>query len=425
MSETITPGAALLVLPTAGLPTILAADDKDILGNLLKELEGWEPDISTDKGRKEIASKAQKVRVAKADFGRLADRLKEDAIKTQRAVNAEVKILTERMDALIERVRGPLTEFENKEKQRIADHEAALAAIAESEGYGRTETAAELQQRLDYLGAYPARDWEEFKDRATKVMLAEIDRTIRLLAAAEKREAEAAELERLRTEEAERKRLADIEAQRLREERIAAEAAERAKAEAEAKAAREAKQAEERAQAALRDQALAAERQKAEALRKEREAAEALARAEREKQEAIDRAEAARIAAEQKAERERLAAIERERLAIENAEAARAAAARKAESDRLAAIEAERQRVAREAAAQKAEDDRRAANKAHRASIDRDVVTDLVLAMSDDHSGDADEASKIARAIVIALASNKVRHTAINYAAPATKGPLL
>lgn len=28
MSETITPGAALLVLPVAGLPTILAADDK-------------------------------------------------------------------------------------------------------------------------------------------------------------------------------------------------------------------------------------------------------------------------------------------------------------------------------------------------------------------------------------------------------------
>lgn len=417
-------GSALLVLPVAGLPTILAADDKDILKNLLKELDGWEPDVSTERGRREIASKAQKVRVAKADFGRLADRLKEDAIKTQRAVNGEVKILVERMDALIERVREPLTAFENKEKQRVADHECALNLIENWVIFPGEWSAEQIAEHLTNLEAHELlrRDWQEFGRRATDTIEGARNALHRLHAAAVKQEAEAAEFARLRAEEAERQRSADIEAQRVREERIATEAAERAKAVAEAKAAREAQEAEERARAALRAQALVAEEERAAALRKEREAAETLARVEREKQAAIE-----------KAERDRLAAIERqrvieqrERLSAEQAEAAKEAAARQAERDRIAAVEAERKRVAREAAAKKAEDDRRAANEAHRAGINREALADLILALSEVHSGTSEEADKIGRAVIEAVARGQVSHMAIDYAASKTKeGPLL
>jgi hypothetical protein len=61
-----------------------------------------------------------------------------------------------------------------------------------------------------------------------------------------------------------------------------------------------------------------------------------------------------------------------------------------------------------------------------RAAIDREVMADLILAISEDHSGDVEEAGKIARAIVIALASDKVRHATIDYTAIRTKeGALL
>lgn len=380
-------GTSLLVLPVAGLPTILAADDKDILKNLLKELEGWEPDVSTERGRKEIASKAQKVRVAKADFGRLADRLKEDAIKTQRAVNAEVKVLTERMDGLVRQVRAPLDEYEAREKSRVAGHEAALTEIeAMFIALPAGATAEHIAAVIASLENCPPRDWEEFSGRASKEINVTLGLLQRALGVAQKRENEEREASRIAAEEAERKRLADIEAQRVREERIATEAAERAKVEAEAEAAREAKEVEERSQAALRAQALVAEEERATALRKEREAAELLARVEREKQQAIDQAE----------------------------------------RDRIAAVETERRRVASEAAAKKAEDDRRAANKAHRAGINREALADLIQALSGVHSGNSEEADKIGRAVIEAVARGQVRHMAIDYTGAETKeGPLL
>lgn len=396
----------LVILPVAMLPTILAADDKDILRNLLKELEGWEPDISTVSGRKEIASKAQKVRIAKADFGRLASKLKEDAIKTQKAVNGEFKILEERMDALINRVRGPLDEYEAREKQRIADHDTHIARIEGFAMFSPEATSQEIAINIPLLAIYEiGRDWQEFKARADKARMTSQAIIAEMLADAEKREAEAAELVRLRAEEAERQRLAEIEARRIREEQIAAEAAERAKAEAEAKAAQEAREAEERAQTALQAAKTEADRKAKEAeeaaqaerdaaARRDREAAHALAKAEREKQEAIDRAERDRIAAEKRAKD----------------------AADKADRDRAAAVEAERKRLAAQEAAAKAEADRRAKDKARRGAINRDVLADMVLTISEVHSGTANEADTICRAIITAIANGNVRHTAINYA---------
>jgi len=402
MSETIEVRTALTVLPTASLPTILAADDKDILGGLAKNLAGYEPDASTPAGRTKINSVKRLIGAAKMDFFRLADTLMEDAKKTIDGVRSERKIIEDRMDAMRDQIGRPLVEYQARENARIEAHEVALAAIPESEGYGQTETATELRVRLDYLDRYPHRDWEEFKSRAQKALQAEIDRTARLLAAAEKREVETAELERLRAEEAERQRLEAVEAQRVREERIAAEAAEAAKATAEAEAERREREAEERASATLLAAREAAEAERTAAAVREREVAEALARAETE-----------RLASE---ERARLLE-ERERLVAEENEKRRLAAAELAEQQRIAAIEAERQSVAREAAKQRAEDDRRAANKAHRASINREVLADLVEAINDNQGGELSEEKTVdvAKAVIVAVALGKVRHVRVEY----------
>lgn len=407
----------LTVIPKS-LPTILAADQTDIFGRLFAELKDFKPDISTRKGREEIASKALKVSVAKQDLLRLGKTLKEDHLRIQKAIVAEEKIVTEKFDALRNEIRAPLTEFENREKSRVAAHEAALAAIVEPPGYGATETIAELEARLDYLNNYPPRDWQEFTARAADALAVERDRAAGLLTAARKREAEAAELERLRAEEAERQRLAAIETQRLREEQIAAEAAANAKAEAEARAAQEAREAEERAQAQLRAAEAERVRQAEEAARREREAAEALERAEREKQEAIEAVERERLAS---LERQR-AAEDRQRAAAQMAEAARVAAEKRAETERVAAVEAERRRAAEDAETKRVEDERRAADKAHRAAINNEAVKAIEIVLENPlFSIGTTKPTELlpgplmARALVTAVAKGEIPHVRIVY----------
>ena len=359
-------GSPLAVVPASSLPTIIAADKDDILGKLAKKVAAHHSDISTLKGRAEIRSLAAEIASAKMDLIRLGKKLTEGWRESTKKVNAECNLIEAKMDALKETVRAPLTEYENIEKQRVASHEAALAAIAEPPEYGHTETSGALAARLAYLKDYPPRNWQEFTHRAEAAIAAEITRTEGLLAAAEKREAVATELERLRAAEAARR--AEEEARLLKEHeaQIAAEAAARAKREAEEKAAREA----------------------AAAAKREQDAKEALAQAEKEKADAI---EAAKRAAEDAAKK-----------AARAAEEAKARALREKEE----AIEAERRRAAAAAAAEKAETERRAANKAHRGKINTAAMEALVAAGLDDKS---------ARAAIIAIARGSVPHVAITY----------
>lgn len=287
-------GGTLVILPLAELPTILQADDKDILKGLLRELEGWEPDASTPKGREVIRGKGQKIRVAKADFGRLADKLKEDALKTQKSVNAEFKILEQRMNELLERVRGPLTEYEGREKRRVGIHESRIKTLEEySADYA---TSSEIAKDIDvYTALYAEEDFEEFAARAHKARTNTLNALRVAYQVAKTREDEATAQAQREAEEAERRRMEAAEAQRVREEQIARDATEAARVAAEADAERKAREAEEKAEAAMRAQEDAARLEREAARRREVEAQEALARA----------------------ESERLAGIERERVAAE------------------------------------------------------------------------------------------------------------
>jgi colicin import membrane protein len=453
---------ALALISPASLPTILAADKEDILGRLLKDLEGFDPDVTTPKGRREIASKAHKVAASKMDLIRLAGTLKEGAQKVIKGVNAEVRIIEERMDALKLQVRKPLDDFEAAEEARITAHRAAIAQI-EALGIMPAGSASEqITARLAELDDHPLwdRDWQEFKDTAQKAGTATANALKVAQADAMKREGEEAEAARLRAEEDEERRQAEETEIEEREARIAAEAAEQARREAEAKAAEEAAQVERRAQAE-RDQ-IEAERVAAE--QRERDERERAERAERKKAEAEARAEAARVRAHVDAltaiaealeygERESAAEIGRrleyllnypareweeyadraaEALAVEIARtrellaAAEEREAQKAEADRLAAVEreekaaqeaaaAERRRQELEAARAAEEARKREANIAHRRKTNREAADAIVLAISDVHSGNADEAQAFAQAVVTAIAKRAVPHVTIAY----------
>jgi hypothetical protein len=286
--------------------------------------------------------------------------LGESHYKSWKAITSERARIEKELDALKDEVRKPLTDWENAEKDRVNGHEKAILDLEALLDFGGHDpSAAQLQERIEILAARPARQWQEFVERASDASLRVGKRLEDLHAAATKREAEAAELARLRAEQIARE-------QKERDDRIAAEAAERARVEAEAKAKREADEAAAKAEA---------ERQ-----RVEREKADAIARAER-------------AEADQKAY---AAAVEQEAKE----------AAERAEQSRLAAIENERKRVAEEAAVAAAATAKREADKKHRAKINNEALAAIVALGVE---------TELARTVIAAIARGEVPHTKMVY----------
>ncbi|HDV8228208.1 TPA: hypothetical protein RJ933_002563 [Enterobacter hormaechei] len=246
-----------------------------IIETIEKEARSLVPDVSTRKGRDAIASMAHKVARSKTYIDNAGKDLVAELKALPKQIDESRRIVRERLDALKDEVRKPLTEWE-AEQERIKAEEAMNALHAE---------ALEMNIKFD-------------QELAAKI---EADHEMALLMNKD--------IDRDREEQ---RRLAE-QAQREHEERLKQEAAEQARRDAEAKhkaeieaAAR--REAEEKARAEL------AERQRIEAeQRAAREKQEAEARAEREKAAAV---EAERLKAKQ-AEEKRLA--EEKRIADEQA----------------------------------------------------------------------------------------------------------
>jgi hypothetical protein len=390
-------GGALVIFEQAYTPAALFAPGAvdPLLDRIKAEVAKEVTDPSTPAGRKRIISLAMKVTKTKTAIEAERVRLVSDEKKRLAAIDAEGRRIRESLDALAEEVRQPVTDWENRDKARIAAHEAGVLAFQSGASFEFTPSTDDIAQRLASISALPLDGFEEFAKRAEDAKAAAVAKLEAMLDASRKADAERAELERLRREAAERE-------QREREEAIAAKA--RAEAEAEARRREEeaARAAEMERQRIARD---AAEREtaiKAEAEAKERAAAEAAARAKREQEEAEARAA--------KAEADR---IESERRAKEAAEAA----ARKAEEDRIAAeaaakrreeeaAERERQRIEAERLAEAEAAAKREADKAHKAKINNEALTALVAA------GLSEGAAKAA---ISAIAKGMVPNVKISY----------
>jgi colicin import membrane protein len=332
----------------------------DILEKIAREVRSTQTDISTKAGREAVASLAYKVARSKTALDKMGKELGETHYKSWKAITSERARIETELDALRDEVRKPLTDWENAEKKRIDDHEAAIAAIMRHTDICEVEASSHaIGARIDSLESMPPRDWQEFAKRAAEATAATQQKLALALSGATRRETERAELERFRAEQV-------ASEQKERDNLIAAEAAERARAEAETKAKREAEEAAVKAEA--------------ERNRVEQERTEAIARAER--------AEADKKAAAAKAEQD----------AREAAEAA--------ERNRLAAIETERKRVAEEAARVAAETAKREANKKHLAKINNEVLAAFVGKGID---------AEVGKVLIAAIARGEIPHTKIAY----------
>ncbi len=236
-----------------------------------KEARSLVPDVTTKKGRDAIASMAHKVARSKTYIDSAGKDLVAELKALPKQIDESRRVVRERLDALKDEVRRPLTEWE-AEQERIKAEEAMLAlhveALAMNEDFDR-QLAARIESDHEMaLLMNDAFDREQTEKKA----------------------------------EAERQRIfREEEMVRRAEEKAKREAAEQAQREIDAAAARE------------REAILAKER----AEREQREAAE---RVEREKQAAV---EAERRKAQEEADRIRREAEQREqaRLAEEKRKA--------------------------------------------------------------------------------------------------------
>ena len=257
------------------------------------------PDLSTDNGRKAIASMARKVASSKTAFDAHGKELKEQYTAITSKIDADRKLFRDQCDALRDEIRKPLTDWENADKQRIIDIEVRINGLKQQFG---SSLSVDIQNDIDRIQDIEIDDsFMEFQDKAKLQKYETIELLSKLLSEAKEAEAKQAELEALRI--AEQKRL-----QREHEERIAREATEKAQREAEEKARIERERVQKE-----KDEA----EQREEKLKHESE--QALIREAQLKQKAIDDAKQAEINKQKAVEAERKR-IEFERLAKEELE---------------------------------------------------------------------------------------------------------
>jgi len=364
---------ALMILENGNPKELFVMNGLDAFINKIKEEVAEAPkDISTEKGRKEIASLAYKVAKSKTALEKLGKESIEDLQKTVKAVTAERIRGVNALQEIQDEIRKPLTEWEEAEKARVARHEEVIATIKsageQSALLWQSLPITEMQKMLDDVNLQD-RDWQEFNYRAAEAIKIAIEQTQTAISKRTAYDAEQAELVRLRAEQIARE-------QKEREDKIAAEAAEKARLEAERIAKEAAEKAEQEA--------------KAESDRQEREKQEAVARAEK--------AEADRIAAEKKANEEKLAA------------------AAKAEKEKQEAVEAEKKRQADEAAKLAAETAKREADLEHKKKINNDALLGILSVIYSQPPEECTEAQKnTGKNLIKAIASGQIAHIKINY----------
>ena len=344
-----------------------------IIDKIEAEVKNIDSDISTEKGRDNIRSIAFKLAKSKTAL----DKMGLDLTETQRlqiaAVNVERKRAWERMETLQAEIRKPLTDWENTEKLRVSERELALSEmIGLTLQFNNTadDTVENIEKRINRLQEIgKSLDWHEFTQRAQDTHKSSYDALRAMLDRRIKIDAEQAELDRLRKEDAERK-------QKEHEDRIAKEAADKARIDAEAKAKAEA-------------EALAAK------VKAEQD------KAEQEKQRIIkdkEDAEAKAKEAETKAEMEKIAAEGREK-----------AAKIQAEKDAEASAQRERDKIAAE---KKTEADalaKREADKNHRKKINNEAKAAILKV------GAILDAEERSEAIIAAIAKGAIPHVKIEY----------
>ena len=258
-----------------------------ILGAIEKDVRAEAYDITSPEGRERIKSVAYKIARSKTTLDEIGKEHVADIKAKSAAIDKERRTLRDRLDALKDEIRAPLTAWEHAETDRIDGHERAIVFLVDSTKFATPPNVGEIRTRILQVQDYEARDFQEFSERADAARTEAMATLQTMIEGAKKAEKDAAELEALRKEKAERdareaeeRRISEV---REAEERRKAETAERerqhaerleaVKREAEERAKRQAEEAAARAVEQERQRVADEEARKA-AAKAEEEAAE-------------------------------------------------------------------------------------------------------------------------------------------------------
>lgn len=335
------------------------------LQKIRDEVRAFVPDTGTAKGRAAIASIAFKVAKSRTALDDAGKKLVAELKEVPKLIDAERKRMRESLEALQEEVRRPLNEWQAAEDARVAQHQAVIKHIENTDTAGMS--AALIGAKIQDLDSCEInQELEEFEADAHRAKAASLVILRQAMQDQEKFEAEQAELIKLRAEK-------EAQEQKDRETRIAQEAADKARIETEQKAQRE-RDAEAKRVA---DEKVAADK---------RENDLRLAAAESERK--AEQAKREKIESDQRAERERKEAAERQEKAVEEA---RIAEQKRADA---AAAEIVRQQEAR------------AADTAHKSKIMGEAKV-AIMSMN--------VTEELAKALVMKIYRGEVPNITINF----------
>jgi hypothetical protein len=233
LDSILEPTAALTPATLFGsgqVETILAAIENDVRSEVF--------DIATQEGRDRIKSVAYKIARSKTTLDEIGKEHVAEIKAKSAAIDKERKTLRDRLDALKDEVRGPLTKWEEDEANRISGHEAALVIIVQAPTLAAGKTSEQISAIKAQLEEMASRDWQEFGDRAISAFAETMPKICELRDTAAQRERDQAELEALRKEKAERDARDRAEAEAKAKAEAAAALAERERQDREEQAKR-------------------------------------------------------------------------------------------------------------------------------------------------------------------------------------------
>lgn len=278
-----------------------------IIEEIHKKVAVLVPDVTTAKGRKEIASMANKIARSKTLLDDVGKNLVADWKAKAKIVDDNRKLMRDKLDALKEATRAPLTKWEEAEQARLEKFQNGLNDLIAFQTIHHGADVQMIEDIIQEIKAIEVTDeWGDFKERAVAAQSYAMKNAVARLEERKAYEEQQAELAKLRALEAERQAKAAEEkrnqeiAERARIEAEQKAKAALAKAEADAAAAiQRAKEAEARAKQAEENakreaeykakkeaERIAADKAKAEAEAKRKE--ELKKRRDIHKQEAVD-----------------------------------------------------------------------------------------------------------------------------------------
>lgn len=205
MSESGTPELVTIPHETAFQVFTTEGAIQPYLTQIRAVIDNFTADVSTAKGRKEIASVAYKVAQAKTYIENIGKDLAAEAKEIPKKIDACRKLARDTLDTWKDEVRKPLTDWEAAEDARVKKHTDALQMMADSV---RDAPALDLQALKDRLEAIQAivvgPECEEFEADYDRAKRSALDTLTVAIAKAEQAEKDKAELERLRKAEQDR-----------------------------------------------------------------------------------------------------------------------------------------------------------------------------------------------------------------------------